>query len=90
MRLEALFEYWPRFTFDGRANFLDPERLQSVSADLSSLSGMLAAYVDLPQLGLRKLGLFNPFIGGGIGAARVAIDEDAHDVPEDDDHRSGH
>ena len=25
--------------------------------------------------GLRKLGLFNPFIGGGIGAARVAIDE---------------
>ena len=33
---------------------------------------MLAAYVDLPKLGLRK---FSPFIGGGIGAARVAIGE---------------
>ena len=80
--LEALVEYWPRFTFDGRANFLDPERLQSVSADLSSLSGMLAAYVNLPELGLRKLGLFNPFIGGGIGAARVAIGETRMTFPK--------
>ena len=79
VRLEALVEYWPRLTFDGRANFLDPERLQSVSADLSSLSGMLAAYVDLPKLGLRK---FSPFIGGGIGAARVAIGETRMTFPK--------
>ena len=79
VRLEALVEYWPRFTFDGRANFLDPERLQSVSADLSSLSGMLAAYVDLPELGLRKL---SPSIGGGIGAARVAIGETRMTFPK--------
>ncbi len=79
VRLETLVEYWPRFTFDGRANFLDPERLQSVSADLSSLSGMLAAYVDLPKLGLRK---FSPFIGGGIGAARVAIGETRMTFPK--------
>ena len=58
------------------------ERLQSVSADLSSLSGMLAAYVNLPELGLRKLGLFNPFIGGGIGAARVAIGETRMTFPK--------
>ena len=79
VRLEALVEYWPRLTFDGRANFLDPERQQSVSADLSSLSGMLAAYVDLPELGLRKL---SPFIGGGIGAARVAIGETRMTFPK--------
>ena len=79
VRLEALVEYWPRLTFAGRANFLDPERLQSVSADLSSLSGMLAAYVDLPELGLRKL---SPFIGGGIGAARVAIGETRMTFPK--------
>ena len=36
---------------------------------------MLAAYVDLPELSLRKLGLFSPFIVGGIGAAQVAIGE---------------
>ena len=50
--------YRPRFTFDGRANFLDPDRRQSVSADLASLSGILAAYVDLPGLGVRPLGPF--------------------------------
>ena len=50
VRLEALVTYRPRFTFDGRANFLDPDRRQSVSADLSSLSGILAAYVDLPPV----------------------------------------
>ena len=42
-RVEVLVEYRPRFGFDGRANFLPPERMQSVAADLSSVSGMLAA-----------------------------------------------
>ena len=51
VRLEALVTYRPRFTFDGRANFLDPDRRQSASADLAALSGILAAYVDLPGLG---------------------------------------
>ena len=72
-RLEVLIEYRPRFVFEGRANFLEPTRRQSVSADLSSLSGMLAAYMDLPELGLPRLGPFSPFIGGGVGAARTEI-----------------
>ena len=74
-RLEVLVEYRPRFAFDGRANFLEPTRRQSVSADLSSLSGMLAAYVDLPELGVPRLGRFSPFLGGGAGIARVKIGE---------------
>ena len=82
VRLEAVVEYRPHFAFDGRANFLDASRLQSVSADLSSWSGMLAAYVDLPELGLRKFGPFSPFIGVGIGAARVAIDETRMTFPK--------
>ena len=74
-RVEVLVEYRPRFAFDGRANFLEPTRQQSVSADLSSLSGMLAAYVDLPELGVPRLGRFSPFLGGGAGAVRVEIGE---------------
>ena len=74
-RVEVLVEYRSRFAFDGRANFLDPARRQSVSADLSSLSGMLAAYVDLPELGVPRLGRFSPFLGGGAGAVRVEIGE---------------
>ena len=75
LRLEAMVEYRPRFSFEGRANFLESGRRQSVTADLSSLSGMLAAYVDLPALGLPKLGPFAPFIGAGMGAVRTKIGE---------------
>ena len=74
-RVEVLVEYRPRFAFDGRANFLAPARQQSVSADLSSLSGMLAAYLDLPELGVPRLGRFSPFLGGGVGAALIEIGE---------------
>ena len=82
VRLEALLTYRPRFTFDGHANFLDPDRQQSVSVDLSSLSGILAAYVDLPGVGVRPLGPFSPFVGGGLGAARVASGETRMTFPK--------
>ena len=74
-RIEFLVDYRPRLAFEGRANFLEPGRRQSVAADLSSLSGMLAAYVDLPGLGLPEFGPFGPFIGAGAGAARARIGE---------------
>ena len=82
VRLEALVAYQPRFTFDGRANFLDPDRRQSVSADLSSLSGILAASVDLHGFGVRTLGPFSPFVGGGLGAARVVSRETRMTFPK--------
>ena len=75
MRFEVLVEYRPRFTFEGRANFLAPERRQSVSAELSSVSGMLAGYLDLAVLGVPKLGPVAPFIGSGVGAVRARIGE---------------
>ena len=82
VRLEALLTYRPRFTFDGHANFLDPDRQQSVSVDLSSLSGILAAYVDFPGVGVRPLGPFSPFVSGGLGATRVASGETRMTFPK--------
>ena len=73
IRFEALVEYRPDFAFEGRANFLAPERRQDVSAKLSSVSGMLAGFVDLAALGLPKPGPFAPFLGAGIGAAHTRI-----------------
>ena len=73
LRIEAFFQYRPRFTLTGRTNFLQTQGRQEVSARLSSLSGMFAAYVDLPQLGLPRLGPFSPFIGGGAGASYIDI-----------------
>ena len=74
-RLEVLVEYRPRFSFKGHANFLEPARRQSVAADLSAVSGMVAGYVDLPGLGLPKIGPFGPFIGAGVGIVRTRIGE---------------
>ena len=72
-RLEVLVEYRPRFAFKGGANFLSPESRQSVTADLSSFAGMVAAYIDLPGVGVPKIGPFGPFVGAGLGVARTRI-----------------
>ena len=82
VRIEAQVDHRPRLAFEGRANFLAPERWQSVSADPSVLSGMVAAHVDLPALGVPRLGPFDPFVGAGIGAARIRIGETAMTFPK--------
>ncbi len=73
VRFEVLVEYRPGFSFEGRANYPSAGRRQEVSADLSSLSGMLAGFVDLAALGLPRPGPFAPFIGAGIGAVHTRI-----------------
>ena len=73
LRLEAVVQHSPRITFKGRANFIQPTPRQDVSAELSTLTGMLAAYVDLPALGLPRVGPFSPFAGVGAGLSRIRI-----------------
>lgn len=75
VRIEAVFGYRPRFSFAGRANFsqLAPDVPQRASASLSSLSGMVAAYLDLAAVGAPRLGPVAPFVGAGVGAARIAV-----------------
>ena len=82
VRLEALAEYRPRFAFEGRANFLVPGRQQSVEANLSSLSALLVAYIDLSGLGVRKLGPLEPFVGAGVGAVHTRIGETRMTFPK--------
>ena len=83
IRMEVLGEYRPRLAFEGRANFLEPGRRQSVAAELSSLSGMLAGYVDLPVTGAGEDRSFRA-VRGGRGGRRAHADwRDADDVPED-------
>ncbi len=71
MRVEARFEYLPGLGFHGDANFPDPERTQSVTADVSVLSAMVAGYADLPLvLGHESI---VPFLGAGAGVAQLRI-----------------
>ena len=73
LRLEALVQHHPSIPFKGHANFLQTTERQDVSAELSTLTGMLVAYVDLPALGLPRPGPFSPFVGAGAGLSRLRI-----------------
>ena len=70
LRFEALLQYRPGFTYQGNANFVQTTADQEVTAELSSVSGMLAAYLDLPGFGP-----FRPFLGSGGGLNFVDIEE---------------
>ena len=80
LRVEATAEYRPNFSFDGHHNY-NLRTPRTVSADASSLSGMLGAYLDLPELGAPRFGPFSPFVGGGIGFTRIGIDPTRLDFP---------
>lgn len=73
VRFELLVEYRPHLLFKGRANFLAPGSREEVRARLSSVSGMLAGFVDLDGIGLPKPGPFAPFVGVGVGVAHARI-----------------
>ena len=75
LRPEAVVSQRPRVAFEGQANFVQTTGGQAVTAEVSAVSGMLAAYLDLPALGLPRLGPFSPFVGGGLGLSRIAIGE---------------
>ena len=70
LRFEAILQYRPDFTYQGNANFVQTTAGQEVTAELSSVSGMLAAYLDLPGFGP-----FRPFLGSGGGLNVVDIEE---------------
>ena len=81
LRLEAIVQHHPRVPFKGRANFRQTTDRQDVSAKLSTLTGMLAAYVDLPALGLPRAGPLSPFVGAGAGLSRIRIGETRMEFP---------
>ncbi len=73
VRYEVLVEYRPDYSFEGRANFLAPGSREDVAAKLSSVTGMLAGFVDLDGTGLPRRGLFAPFVGAGVGVVHTRI-----------------
>ncbi len=69
-RLELSIDYRPRHTFRGAANFLAPGRRQSVEAEISSWTGLVSAYLDLPPVEVGDSPSARPFIGAGVGVGR--------------------
>ena len=72
-RFEVLVEYRPDYSFEGRANFLASGSREEVAAKLSTVTGMLAGFVDLDGMGLPKPGPLAPFVGAGVGVVHTRI-----------------
>lgn len=83
LRLEAGIQYRPGFTFEGDANFtqLSPGDRHDVTAELSVLSGMTAAYLDIGELLLFHYAPIGPFIGVGGGLSHIEISDTRMDFP---------
>ncbi|MDE0206555.1 MAG: outer membrane beta-barrel protein [Candidatus Tectomicrobia bacterium] len=85
LRLEAGIQYRPDFSFEGSSNFsgLELSDRRDVSAELSQLSGMLAAYVDIFELLLLQyVSPVGPFIGVGGGLSVIDIGDTRMDFPQ--------
>ena len=78
-------------SFRGEANFLEPRtRRQEVSVDVSAVSAMLSAYLDLPGLGMLRVSARSAPLSAAASESRaVATDETHMEFPEDPDHRAG-
>ena len=75
VRVELLIEYRPDVPFEGQANFLAPDREQSVTVERSSLSGMVGVVFDLASIGGPTPAGLRPFAGVGIGRVRHRLGE---------------
>ncbi|HEX2257083.1 MAG TPA: outer membrane beta-barrel protein [Afifellaceae bacterium] len=82
LRGEAQLIYHPDFDYSGTANFLGVTGPQPVTAELETLSALLAGYLDLARLGVPSVGPVEPYIGGGIGLSRHSISSVIYRFPE--------
>jgi opacity protein-like surface antigen len=64
LRAEGLLSWRPSMDFNGQSNFIGAGDPQPVTGSVSSMAGFGVAYVDLPPIGLVQ-----PFLGAGVGAA---------------------
>ena len=73
-RYEFLVDYRPEFTFSGVPNYnRPPGATQYADVTMSSISAMVAAFVDLDRIGFSNAGPYRPLIGAGIGAVRNTV-----------------
>lgn len=75
LRIETLIQQRSGIRFEGKTNFLDGVRKEDVHAEVAALSAMLAAFVDLSELGAPRIGVFRPFVGAGFGHSRIRVSE---------------
>lgn len=69
-RAELEFVHQPNFQFEGNANFLNAGETQPVFASTRHSRIGVNAYLDLAAAFSRDAGIFEPYVGAGVHAAR--------------------
>ncbi|WP_018231506.1 hypothetical protein [Thioalkalivibrio thiocyanodenitrificans] len=80
-RVELVVGHQPRFGFSGNANFLDSGDHQPVRGNVSHTRAGLKAYLDIAAMGGRDFGVFEPYLGAGLGVARNRIGTMVYEFP---------
>ncbi len=81
LRSELAVAYRPDAQYRGQANFRGIPGEQPVSASADSLSGMANFFLDIAGLFGLNFGSFQPYLGGGAGAAYNRLSEMTYDFP---------
>ena len=74
-RIETVLNYLPSRDFFGQANYNVSADLQEASASVSTVSGMLAGYLDFPLSEDNVEESFTPFLGAGFGIAQTTVED---------------
>lgn len=81
LRSEFALSYRTDMEYRGQANFRGVPGEQPVSASAHSLSAMANIYLDIAPFFGVKLGSFQPYVGGGFGAARNGLSDMTYEFP---------
>ncbi len=82
LRVEAAFAHQGSLEFQGNANFLKAGSLEPVRGDVSQNRFNVRGYLDIAPLLKVDLGVFEPFVGAGIGVAWNKIKTMTYEFPE--------
>ncbi len=82
LRSEFAIAYRPDIRYRGQANFRGVPGEQPVSAIADSFSGTINLFFDIAGLLGTELGRFQPYVGGGVGAARNRLGEMTYLFPD--------
>ncbi len=67
LRTDVSIMFRPEINYKGEANFLDVPGEQPVSADAYAWTGMVNLFLEIADLLHLNMGIFVPYVGGGVG-----------------------
>jgi opacity protein-like surface antigen len=82
LRTDLSLTYRPDMDYEGQANFLHVTGPQPVTGEAKSWTTMANLFIELTELAHVDLGVFTPYVGGGIGLSHNRIGRMTYRFPE--------